>query len=223
MSTNTVKAWRGMGMEGWVASWYSSIQRKSLDEYKALARKVAAELRPGASALDLAPGPGYFAVELARLGGWKVSGLDISHSFVDIAREQARQAGVRVDFRYGNAAAMPFGDDSFDFILCRAAFKNFAQPLHALREMRRVLKPGGTALIIDMRRDVSAEGIRQEVEAMDLGPLNAFLVRQTFRHTLVKRAYTRNEFEQLVAQAGFRPQDVTVEESRIGLDLRMRK
>src|ERR1700741_1092870 len=103
MSTNInmsqVKAYRGMGMEGWSASWYSSIQRKSLHEYKARARKVAAELPPGAAVLDLAPGPGFFAVELARLGDFRVSGLDISRNCVEIAREEARQAGGQVDFR----------------------------------------------------------------------------------------------------------------------------
>jgi len=221
MSSVAVKAYRGIGMEGIIAAWYSGIQRKSLEQYKALAREVAATLHSGAAVLDLAPGPGYFAVELARLGGWRVSGLDISRSFVEIARGQARQADVRVDFRLGNAAAMPFGEGSFDYILCRAAFKNFAQPLHALREMRRVLRPGGTARIIDLRRDVSAEAIRSEVAAMGLGRLNAWLVRQTFRHTLVRRAYTRNELEQLAAQAGFGSRDVRVTESGVGLDLRL--
>lgn len=223
MGSIAAKGYRGMGMEGFVASWYSGIQRKSLEQYKALAREVAGTLYPGAAALDLAPGPGYFAVELARLGGWKVSGLDISRSFVAIAREQARQADVRVDFRLGNAAAMPFGGDSFDFILCRAAFKNFAQPLHALREMRRVLRPGGTARIIDLRRDVSDEAIRREVAAMGLGRLNAWLVRQTFRHVLARRAYSRNQLEQLAAQAGFSPWEVGVTEDGVGLDLRLRK
>ncbi len=50
---------------------------------------------------------------------------------------------------------MPFESETFDFLLCRAAFKNFTEPLQALREMCRVLKPGGRALIIDLRRDTS--------------------------------------------------------------------
>jgi ubiquinone/menaquinone biosynthesis C-methylase UbiE len=218
-----VKGYRGMGMEGWIASWYASLQRKSLEEYKSLAREVAASLPAPASALDLAPGPGYFAVELARLGVRQVAGLDISRSFVEIAREQARQAGVDVDFRLGNAAAMPYESNRFDFLLCRAAFKNFSQPLRALQEMRRVLKPGGRALIIDLRRDASAADIRQAVAQMKLGALNAFLVRMVFRHSLLKRAYTRNEFEQLCAQAGFRPQEVEIKESLTGLDVTLRK
>jgi ubiquinone/menaquinone biosynthesis C-methylase UbiE len=223
MSSIAAKGYRGMGMEGFIATWYSGLVRKSLDEYKALARAAAAALPAGAAALDLAPGPGYFAVELARLGRYRVCGLDISRSFVRIGREQARQAGVEVEFRLGNAAAMPYEPESFDFLLCRAAFKNFAQPVEALREMRRVLKPGGSALIIDLRRDVSPADIRRAVEGMGLSPLNAWLTRQVFRHSLIKRAYTRAEFERMFAQAGFGAGDIEVKESLTGLEMRLRR
>ncbi len=59
-----------------------------------------------------------------------------------------------VRFDLGNAAALPVEDESADFVVCRAAFKNSAEPVKALAEMRRVLRPGGMALLIDMRRDV---------------------------------------------------------------------
>jgi ubiquinone/menaquinone biosynthesis C-methylase UbiE len=85
--------------------------------------------------------------------------LDISETFVEIANRNAAQAQVQVDFQRGNASGMPFKSDSFDFLLCRAAFKNFGAPLGALREMHRVLKPGGRALIIDLRKDTSNESV----------------------------------------------------------------
>src|SRR5215472_7760881 len=84
-----------------------------------------------------------------------VTGLDISRTFVDIASENARQAGVSVDFRRGDAASMLLADESFDLIVCQAAFKNFAQPARALEEMYRVLRAGGMAIIQDMSRDAS--------------------------------------------------------------------
>jgi ubiquinone/menaquinone biosynthesis C-methylase UbiE len=223
MSGVGIKAYRGMGMEGFIASWYSAIVRKSLEEYRVLARTIASQLSQRASVLDLAPGPGHFAIELAKLAPHRVTGLDISRSFVRMARERAREQAVDVDFQLGNAAAMPFDAESFDFILCRAAFKNFSQPLLALREMRRVLKPGGRALIIDLRRDVSAGSIRQAVAQMGLSRINALLTRWIFRCMLIRRAYTRNELERLLSQAGFAPGNTKITETLTGLEITLKK
>ena len=156
---SSVKPERGIGMEGFIAKWYANLTRKALDDFRALARQVSVQLPPDADVLEVAPGPGYFAIELAKLGDYRITGLDISKTFVEIARSNAAQANVQVDFRQGNASGMPFKSDSFDFLLCRAAFKNFGAPLGALREMHRVLKPGGRALIIDLRKDASNESV----------------------------------------------------------------
>ena len=96
--------------------------------------------------LEVAPGPGYLAVEMARTGRVLVTGLDVSRTFVQIAEQNAREAGVSVDFRQGDAAAMPFADDSFDLVVCQAAFKNFTLPQTAIAEMHRVLRPGRTTV-----------------------------------------------------------------------------
>jgi len=116
----------------------------------------------------LRPGRAYLAVEIAKLGDYRISGLDVSHSFVRIARESAREAGVVIDFRQGDAAHMPFADDEFDFVVCRAAFKNFSDPVGALEEIHRVLKPGGKAAIYDLRRNASREAVDAEVSRMNL-------------------------------------------------------
>jgi ubiquinone/menaquinone biosynthesis C-methylase UbiE len=94
----------------------------------------------------VAPGPGYLAIEIAKRGDSRVTGLDISETFVRIAQTNARAENVDVDFQHGNASAIPFSDASFDFIVCRAAFKNFTDPVGALDEMFRVLAPGGSRL-----------------------------------------------------------------------------
>src|SRR4051812_1633021 len=98
------KAYRGMGMEGPIAHWYARNTGKMAAEFEGAARGVAETLRPGAEVLEVAPGPGYFAVELARLGDFRVVGLDVSESFVRIATEHARLAGVEVEFLRGNAS-----------------------------------------------------------------------------------------------------------------------
>ena len=81
-----------MGMEGAVARWYASLTKKSMDDFKLLAQRVAGEISSAGSVLEVAPGPGYFAIELAKLGDYRVTGLDISQTFVEIARTNAANA-----------------------------------------------------------------------------------------------------------------------------------
>ncbi len=218
---SAVKHYKGMGMNGALAKWYSGLTRKSMDEFKALARATAEKLPPRASVLEVAPGPGYFAIELAKLGDYQITGLDISETFVEIARANAAEAGVRVDFQQGNTSKMPAEDASFDYLLCRAAFKNFSEPVRALQEMYRVLKPGGQALIIDMRGDASNESIKQAVDGMSLGAVNGLITRLTFRFMLVKRAYTRTQFEEMIAETKFH--GVEFRESPMGFEIVLTK
>jgi ubiquinone/menaquinone biosynthesis C-methylase UbiE len=220
-SETIAKPYKGIGMEGAIASFYSSLTKKSLDEFTTLARRVSQRLQSGDRVLEVAPGPGYFAIELAKRGDYRISGLDISSTFVEIASANAEEAGVTVDFRQGNAAILPFSDATFDFLLCRAAFKSFSRPLAALQEMYRVLKPGGEALIIDLRRDASEESIHQSVQQMHLGPVNRLITRLTFRFMLLRRAYTKSEFEEMIAQTGFRTGEIRVE--NIGLEVTLKR
>jgi ubiquinone/menaquinone biosynthesis C-methylase UbiE len=218
---STAKPYKGLGMEGSVAKWYASLTKKSLDDFKALAQRIAQQIPPRCSVLEVAPGPGYFAIELAKLGDYRIKGLDISETFVEIARANAANASVEVDFRRGNASAMPFRNGKFDFLLCRAAFKNFSDPQGALEEMYRVLKPGGQALIIDLRRDASVASINQAVNEMSVGAVNGIITKLTFRFMLLKRAYTKKEFEQLISNTKFH--EATIGEDLIGLEVRLSK
>ena len=221
MNNASVKAYKGVGMDGLIAKWYAASTRRSLEEYKDLARRVAGELTPGSRVLELAPGPGYFAIELAKLGDYQITGIDISPTFVEIARRNATDAGVAIDFRVGNAASLPFEHSTFDFLLCRAAFKNFAQPRQALNEMYSVLRGGGRGLIIDLRRDSTREAIDEAVDKMGQNFINRTLTRLTFRFMLLRRAYTKSEFQRFFAETKFRAVDVR--EESIGLEVRFEK
>jgi ubiquinone/menaquinone biosynthesis C-methylase UbiE len=214
---SAAKPYKGMGMEGALARWYAGLTRKSLDEFRALARRIAPQIPAQARVLEVAPGPGYFAIELAKLGSHEITGLDISRTFVEIARANAGKAGVQVDFRQGNASNMPFCRETFDFLVCCAAFKNFTEPKRALEEMYRVLQPGGRALIIDLRRDASNEAIDQAINAMNLGAVNKIITKLTFRFMLLKRAYTRDGFEGLISETKFR--DIQIQENLIALEI----
>lgn len=198
------KGQRGAAMEGFIARWYvKNMEKNEMAEYRRAAREVADQAPEGGTVLELAPGPGFMAIELARMGKHAVMGLDISRTFVEIATQKAKEAGVSIEFRQGDASAMPFDDDTFDFVACWSAFKNFADPVGALDEIRRVLKPGGRALIDDLRRDASMTAISERVAKMGLSWLNALITRLTFRHMLLKRAYTKPEFECLLAGRKF--------------------
>ena len=221
MHTATHRAYKGMGMEGGIARWYAKITRKDYAEFQKLAARLAKELPPGASVLEVTPGPGYLSIELAKFGRYSVTGLDISETFVEIARGNAAEAGVQIDFRPGNASAMPFGDESFDLIVCRAAFKNFSEPVKAIAEMRRVLKPSGRAMIIDLRRDTPKEEIDAHVDNMHVGKLNSAFIKLSFRMMLLKRAYTRPEFEKFIAESGFTNYDIR--EVNVGFEITLVK
>ncbi len=215
------KAYRGIAMEGPIASWYARITAGEGRDFKGIAAAIAARLRPGARILEVAPGPGYLALELARAGDFRVTGLDISHSFVRIASDNARRAGLPIEFRQGNAAQMPLPDGSFDFVVCVAAFKNFSDPLGALNEVYRVLAPGGAASIQDLRRDAAPGAVDAEVKGMGLSRLNTAVTKLTFRFMLLRKAYTHEAIERLVAASAFRGGQVL--DNGIGFDLRLHK
>ena len=197
------KPYKGMGMEGSIARWYARSTQRDLEDFRQEARQVAAQLQPGARVLEVAPGPGYFSIELAKLGSFQIVGLDISHTFVNIAREKACEQSVEVDFRQGNASAMPFESSSFDFIFCRAAFKNFAQPVEAINEMHRVLRPDGRAMIVDLRKDVSVAEIDAYVRNSGRNLFDSIVTKLAFRTFLIKRAYTTQNFLDMAAQSHF--------------------
>jgi ubiquinone/menaquinone biosynthesis C-methylase UbiE len=209
-------------MEGASARRYARLRGTDaqLQVYRRQAAQIAETLPDGAAVLEVAPGPGYFAVELAKLGRFNISGLDVSATFVALAQDMAARAHVNVDFRHGDAAAMPFDDGQFDLVVCQAAFKNFSRPLSAINEMHRVLRPGGRAIIQDMNSDADGAAIKAEVAAMRVGRL-AGLTTRVILTWLRRRAYSSAQFEQLAGRSQFGAATVTAE--GIGLEATMVK
>jgi ubiquinone/menaquinone biosynthesis C-methylase UbiE len=203
----TIKAYRGIGMEGAMARWYERTTGRDMEQFRSLARRLA-EIVPAGDVLEVAPGPGFLAIELARLGKHGVTAVDASKTFVDIGRRNAAEAGLRIEFLEGNAAKLPFPDASFDLFVCRAAFKNFAEPQKALGEMYRVLRPGATGLIIDLLRDTPMAEIERYVAGSGAGAASRWFMRFVFRFMLLKRAYTRAQLESMLAPIPFRSKEV---------------
>lgn len=218
------RRWRFKGpeMEGAVARWYTRLRgsKAQIEQNRNEAARLARGLADGAEVLEVAPGPGYFAIELARSGRVRVTGMDISHTFVEIATRNARENGVGVEFRQGDVAAIPFPDGSFDMVVCQAAFKNFTLPHTALAEMHRVLRPGGVAVIQDMSKDATHAQIDDEVKQMQLGRFTSFTTTATLE-MLRRRAYSRADFERLAAASPFGGCVITAR--GIGLEVRLEK
>jgi len=115
-------------------------------------RRAAREtgLSPGGSALDVACGSGKLTAELARNAGpnGRVVGLDFSPQMLEIARRD--HPGI--EFIEGDALKLPFADAAFDASTIAFGLRNLADPILGLREMLRVIKPDGRAVVLEFVR-----------------------------------------------------------------------
>lgn len=218
-----MKGYKGVGMD-WMAKWYAKSTRTNLGYFKKLARKVVQNLPENSKVLEVAPGPGYLAVEIAKLGNYQVTGLDISKAMVEIAQNYAIQEGTTATFLQGNASNMPFENESFDFIVCSAAFKNFSDPVGAIQEMYRVLKPGGKALIVDLRKDAPNQTIFEYVDSSmkELSIIDRLFTKWTLVW-LKKRAYTKKDIEDLVSKTSFEKCEILDASVGIGVEIWLKK
>jgi ubiquinone/menaquinone biosynthesis C-methylase UbiE len=147
--------------------------------------------------LDVACGPGVVTAALAPRAK-SVVAFDATQEMLEKARVRcARARLVNVSFRQGNAEALPFGAAQFDGVVTRLAVHHFAEPQRAFDEMFRVLRPGGTAVIVDI---VASEDAREEVLQ------NAI---ERLRDPSHVRMLPASELDACIAKAGFRELEPT--------------
>jgi demethylmenaquinone methyltransferase/2-methoxy-6-polyprenyl-1,4-benzoquinol methylase len=111
-------------------------------------RERAADLArvgPGSRALDVATGTGDLAIELASRGA-DVVGSDFSEGMLDVARRKA----PALAWEQGNALALPYPDATFDAATVGFGARNFSDLPRGLREMARVVKPGGRVVVLEI-------------------------------------------------------------------------
>jgi ubiquinone/menaquinone biosynthesis C-methylase UbiE len=113
-----------------------------------IAKDIVEKMETG-TILDLGSGPGYLAIEIAkRSPGLQVYGIDLSKRMVKIARRHAK--GVdNARFVFGNAAKLPFKDNSIDLVISTGASHHWKTPRMVFDECYRVLKTGKEAWIYD--------------------------------------------------------------------------
>ena len=107
-------------------------------------------LRPGERVLDIGSGPGLLAYDMAKTVGkaGRLCGLDISESFLDMAKNRCAEMPW-AEFHAGEATDLPFEDGAFDAAVSTQVYEYVPGIEKALRELHRILRPGGRALIID--------------------------------------------------------------------------
>jgi len=105
--------------------------------------------KPGGRALDLCCGSGDLCFLAEKLGAGQVTGADFTLPMLAVARRRHLAGSKRSRFVQADALRLPFPDGAFDVITISYGLRNVADPFAALSEMRRVLAPGGRAVVLD--------------------------------------------------------------------------
>lgn len=107
-------------------------------------------LRPGMGLLDVGCGPGTITAGLAeRVAPGETVGIDVSAEVVEQARASAEGRGVRPRFEVASVYELPWPEATFDVVHAHQVLQHLARPVEALREMHRVLRPGGLVAVRD--------------------------------------------------------------------------
>jgi len=114
-------------------------------------RRKALKYIQGPSVLDIACGTGDFSIQIA-LSDKKVTGVDISEGMLKVMREKVAKAGLedKISCQIGDCAALPFAEGSFDSVTVAFGVRNFEDREACLKEIRRVLKPGGKFVMLEL-------------------------------------------------------------------------
>ncbi len=161
------------------------IQRQALERLRVVA---------GQRVLDLGCGPGDGASRLNSAGAVAV-GLDYSQGMLETARKDPANAGR---LTRGDAGRLPFRAGAFDKVICTNSFHHYPAHFPALREMRRVLKPGGLLVLVDPRKDHPFGRL-----AIDFGENVLFGLKEV-------RIFSVSEWTRMLHDAGFSDARVTV-------------
>jgi len=150
--------------------------------------------------LDVGTGSGWIAIRLAKLNPeLHIEAIDLSRSMIELAKVNARRHRVEnVDFSIGDAKRLPFDDHAFDMVICHQLLHQLPEPVVALREIHRVVKPTGALLVRDVRR-LPEPLMTLAIPLWTLG-YSSRLREQT--SASFRAGLTRDEFAALVSDAG---------------------
>lgn len=173
---------------------HSEVNRLFLDRF--------VELGGSGRVLDIGTGPVQMPVELARrLSAARVVGIDAAGEMLRIGAEHVRAAGfgARIDLLRTDAKRLPFGDQSFDAVFSNSIVHHLPDPLPCLREIARVVRPGGAILLRDLHRPDTREELDQLVAtyAADCDERQRGLFRDSLH-----ASFTIDELVEMLGSAG---------------------
>jgi ubiquinone/menaquinone biosynthesis C-methylase UbiE len=203
------------GLQGGdLASKYDEMQRHIRDRGW-LQEKVDGILNAGiadGTALEMGCGPGYLGLEWMSqvTADVRLVGLDISLAMLSVARDNAHRYGFndRCTYDLGSVLELPYHSNSFDHVFSASSLHEWVDPVLALSEMLRVVNPGGSYCVSDLRRDIDRTTFQfmKANIAVDMRPGFG---------TSVRAAYVKDEVRQIVQAAGLN--DVHVTEIQMGI------
>jgi len=172
---------------GWGSHVYDVVMvRLTRRLYHRVIADLAALRLVGGKVLDAGTGPGTLVRELARsLPGLQIYGIDLSEDMIGLARAHARreQLEERVHFESGDVAHLPYPDQSFDAVVSTISMHHWFELEQPLRELYRVLRPGGQLWIYDFR----------------------FVKAQTVEKALARTPFVETPLEHRLVRTGFFP------------------
>jgi len=225
MTTTTTGADGSGSMFDRIARKYDLLNRvNSLGMDQGWRRRTvqAVDPRPGDHVMDLATGTADLAIELARSGAdVRVLGVDPSTQMLDIGRQKVSRQGLHdaVELVEGDAQALDASDDSFDALTMAFGIRNVPDRPRALREMRRILRPGGRLAILELsepRNGVLAFFARLHVRHIVTitGALISGPAEYAYLRSSIEAFPPPEAFSKVIAEAGF--EDVRFEPLTFG-------
>ena len=176
---------RNRGRErAWKDGWRDGTRApgsNDMEDFRRQAKSVAERLRAGADVLEVAPGPGFFAIELAKLGDFKITGLDASRTLGRDRNRKSAKCGREDRFPSGERVGHAVSRRVVRFHLLLGGLQELSPS--RLRRWTRCIGccvPGGEAVIADLRKDASLDEIDDYVNQSGRSGFDAWLTRQSF-------------------------------------------
>ncbi|MBN1769798.1 MAG: class I SAM-dependent methyltransferase [Deltaproteobacteria bacterium] len=173
--------------------------------YERLAEQLAPRLPPAGRILDVGCGAGRPTAQLARRRpGARVTGIDLSATQIALARRE-HAAVPNLEFRTGDALALPFPDGSFDAAVSLSSIKHWPDPARGVRELARVVRPGGIVFVLEADRECTRETAERFVRRWRFVPPPAVpVLAWYFLRFPARQGCTAAELRRLLEAAGVR-------------------